>query len=60
MRKRESLQLHSSDKIGSHLEQEMYEQLTIFKKQITAIKQILEECNEKKHTDDSSNNANRV
>tara|TARA_Y100000310_G_scaffold109625_1_gene108050 strand:- start:685 stop:837 length:153 start_codon:yes stop_codon:yes gene_type:complete len=31
----------------SHLEREMYEQLTLIKKQITAIKIILEGCNAK-------------
>ena len=33
--------------IPSKLEQEMYEQMTILNKQIKAIKQILEVCNEK-------------
>ena len=38
----------------SHLEKEMYEQVITMRKQIKAIQTILEGCNEKSITDDSS------
>ena len=40
-------ELSDGTQTPSHLEREMYEQLTLIKKQITAIKIILEECNAK-------------
>lgn len=42
------------------LEEEMYKQMIIMRKQITAIKQILEVCNEKNIADDSNNGADRM
>ena len=42
------------------LEEEMYEQMIILRKQMKAIKQILEVSNEKSVTDDSNNDVNRV
>ena len=42
------------------LEQEMYEQVFRLRKQITAIKKILEVSNENSATDDSSNDVNRM
>ena len=44
----------------SLLEQNMYEEMARLSKQITAIKEILEGCNEKSITDDSSTGANRM
>ena len=40
------LMQETNDKIStpSHLEKEMYEQIMVLKKQITAIQKILEEC----------------
>ena len=40
------------------LEEEMYEQIFRLRKQITAIKKILEVSNEKSITDDSNNDVN--
>ena len=40
-------ELSDGTQTPSHLEREMYEQLTLIKKQITAIKIILEGCNAK-------------
>ena len=42
------------------LEEEMYEQMTLMRKQMKAIKKILEVSNEKGITDDSNNDVNRV
>ena len=42
------------------LEEEMYEQMILFKKQLTAIKKILEVSNEKSITDDSNTDVNRM
>ena len=42
------------------LEEEMYEQIFRLRKQITAIKKILEVNNEKSVTDDSNNDVNRM
>ena len=42
------------------LEEEMYEQIFRLRKQITAIKQILEVNNEKGVTDDSNTDVNRL
>ena len=39
--------LASDGNIPSHLEKEMFEQMTVLKKQMNAIKQILEVSNEK-------------
>ena len=39
--------LSADGKTPSHLEKEMYEQLTVLRKQITAIQEILENVNEK-------------
>ena len=39
--------LSDDGKTPSHLEKEMYEQLTVLRKQITAIQEILENVNEK-------------
>ena len=42
------------------LEEEMYEQIFRLRKQMKAIKKILEVSNEKSVTDDSNNDVNRV
>ena len=42
------------------LEEEMYEQIFQLRKQMKAIKKILEVSNEKSVTDDSNNDVNRV
>ena len=42
------------------LEEEMYEQMILMRKQMKAIKKILEVSNEKGITDDSNNDVNRV
>ena len=42
------------------LEEEMYEQMIRLKKQMKAIKKILEVSNEKSATDDSNNDVNRM
>jgi len=42
------------------LEEEMYEQIFRLRKQITAIKKILEVSNEKGVTDDSTNDVDRM
>tara|TARA_Y100000310_G_scaffold101112_1_gene99010 strand:- start:547 stop:720 length:174 start_codon:yes stop_codon:yes gene_type:complete len=41
-------------------EEEMYEQMILLKKQVTAIKKILEVSNEKSITDDSNTDVNRM
>jgi len=45
---------------ASHLEHEMYNEMRRLNKQITAIKEILEGCNEKSITDDSSTGDDRL
>ena len=42
------------------LEEEMYEQMILLRKQMKAIKKILEVSNEKSVTDDSNDGINRV
>ena len=41
-------------------EEQMYNEMTMFRKQIKQIKKILEVCNEKSTTDDSNTGANRL
>jgi len=42
------------------LEEEMYDQMILMRKQMKAIKKILEVSNEKSITDDSNNDVNRM
>lgn len=42
------------------LEEEMYNQMILMRKQMKAIKKILEVSNEKSITDDSNNDVNRM
>ena len=42
------------------LEEEMYDQMILMKKQMKAIKKILEVSDEKNVTDDSNNDVNRM
>jgi len=45
-------------KVPSHLEKEMMDQIIRMRRQLTAIQQILEVKNDKKHTDDSNDVSN--